>query len=108
MLYVNRLEDIEMARFHALAQIIVDKEKGVEAFERYTKIAFPGFESRKRRTDDDFKKQLRDWVKTGPLKVTPMQTPQGKSRMKTRATKVLKDSRLGSLYDRMNRYGDKS
>lgn len=106
LLYVSRLEEIEMARFHALAQVIVDAEHGMEAYESYLRVAFPGFEGRKKRSEDEFKQQLKDWVDTGPLKVVPMQAPQMKSKLRTRSAKVTKDSRLGELYDRLSsRFG---
>lgn len=98
---MNRLEEIEYARFHALAQLIADKEKGVEAFSRYMKIAFPGFESRKRAQDDEVKKQLKEWVNSGPLKVTPLPMPTGRSRLKTRSARVTKDERGEKIYSRL-------
>ena len=83
ILLLDRLEDIEHARFRALAQIIVDKEAGVEAFEDYMKIAFPFLEGRKQSKTQEVYDALRSWIAEGPLKVTPTVT-QRRSRMKER------------------------
>ncbi len=86
ILLLNKLEDIEHARFRASAQLIVDKEAGVTAFEDYMRIAFPYLEGRKNNAKKEAHAQLMSWVKEGPMKVTPMETPgkQGKSRLKAR------------------------
>lgn len=80
------LESTEHARFRALAQVMIDKEKGVEAFDEYMKVAFPYLESVKRRDREVYIKELQQWVKenkTG-IKVTPLTQPKATSRLKTR------------------------
>ena len=78
-----KLEDIEHARLRAVVQVLVDKEKGVDAFEDYMKIAFPYLEGRKKQQKEEAMKGLMDWINTGPLKVTPMQDAQRvKSRLR--------------------------
>ncbi len=84
---LDRLEDIEHARFRAQAQILLDKEEGAKAFEEYMKIAFPSLEQRRQQRNDELKKKLDDWVGRGPLRVTPLQEPRVQSRMK-RAIRV--------------------
>jgi len=81
ILLVNRLEDIEHARFRALAQLIVDKETGVKAFEDYMKIAFPGMEARKKAQEQEVFDALKREVGRGPLKVTPLSTPKVRSKI---------------------------
>ncbi len=82
ILLLMRLENIEHAKFRAQAQIYLDQKQGVEAFEEYMKIAFPYLESIKQREKSDHIKALEDWVKRGPLKVTPMLAPKMQSRLK--------------------------
>ena len=84
ILLLDRLEDIEHAKFRALAQIQVDKEAGVEAFEEYMKIAFPSLEGRKKASADSAKAALLSWIKEGPLKVTPLMGSV-RSRLKMRS-----------------------
>lgn len=72
ILLLNKLEDIEHARLRAVVQVLLDKDKGVEAFEDYMKIAFPYLEGRKKQQKDDAQKALMSWIKEGPLKVTPL------------------------------------
>lgn len=99
-----KLENIEHAKFRAQAQIFMDKDKGVEAFEEYMKIAFPYLESAKKRDKADHIKALEKWVKGGPLKITPMLAPKMQSRMKHKVvTTDKKFSGKGSdkLYERL-------
>ena len=91
MMLHDRLEDIEHARFRALAQLLIDKDEGAKAFEQYMKIAFPSLEQRKKQQDDGLKKLLHDWTKSGPLKVTPVAEPRAASKMKQRAVRVQND-----------------
>lgn len=89
ILVLDRLEDTEHARFRALSQLIVDKEEGIKAFEDYIKVAFPSHASRKKEEASEAAKALRDWVKVGQLKVTPMEpTGPAKKRAKTRRMEV--------------------
>lgn len=86
-LLLMRLESIEHARFRALAQIVIDKDKGVEAFEEYMKVAFPYLEGVKRREKNGFIEILKREAGRGPMRVTEVhQTPQHSSRIKRRVT----------------------
>jgi hypothetical protein len=91
MMLHDRLEDIEHARFRALAQLLIDKTEGAKAFEAYIKIAFPSAEQRKKQQDQNLKKILFDWTSRGPLKVTPIAEPRATSKMKSRAVRVQND-----------------
>ena len=74
---LDRIEDREHAQFRALAQILIDKDSGVEAFEDYMRIAFPSLAKRKKQRDDVMKDLLTNWTSSGPLKVIPLQEHMG-------------------------------
>lgn len=101
LMLIDRLELIEHARFRALAQITVDKEEGVKAFESYMQIAFPGMTMRQKRKDDDTREALKKWVNSGPIAVTPLPMPTIKSRMKLQVAKVRSDQRGNELYGKL-------
>lgn len=84
MLYVLKKEQIEHARLRALAQAIVEKEKGKEVFDEYMKVAFPWLETTKRREKDDHIKVLMEEVKKGSLGIKPLWQERARSRMKHR------------------------
>ena len=100
ILLLDRLEDIEHAKFRALAQVTLDKKKGVEAFEDYIKVAFPTLTARKEKKRQAARDQLMRWVKTGPLKVTPVNQAAPKSKLHSRlaAKQTTKEQR--ELYER--------
>lgn len=100
---VDRDETIALAKFRALAQLIIDQDKGIEAFEEYMKIAFPGFESRKNRETENVHKQLKDWTDSGPIKVVPMEEPSARSKMKTRMVTVTKDNKAKDFYNKLSK-----
>lgn len=99
---LDRLEDIEHARFRALAQVFIDKESGVEAFEDYMRIAFPSMEQRKKRRDDEMTELLKSWTSKGPIQVIPLEEKRGKSRLKQRLVRV-EDERRDNLYGKLPR-----
>lgn len=88
ILLMAQLETIEHARFRALAQLIVDSGKGIEAFEEYMKIAFPYLEATKKRDRQKFIDMLQEEVKKGALVVRPQPQPQARSRLKQRVVAV--------------------
>lgn len=67
-----------------MAQIMVDKEKGVGAFEDYMKAAFPWIESIKGRDRQEQIKQLMEEVKKGALSIKPLGDAPIRSRIKNR------------------------
>ena len=81
MLLVVKLETIEHARFRALSQIVIDKDKGIDAFEEYMKIAFPYLEATKKRERSDHIKILQQEVGRGAIMVKPVQQPTMRSRV---------------------------
>jgi 2-oxo-4-hydroxy-4-carboxy--5-ureidoimidazoline (OHCU) decarboxylase len=98
-----RLETIEHARFRALAQIYVDKEKGIEAFEEYVKIAFPYMTAVKDRSKEAAHNALKSWVGSGQIMVRAMPESKGKSKMRAKLTKTTTQTReqAESLYKKM-------
>lgn len=99
---LDRIEDIEHARFRALAQIIIDKEVGVEAFEDYMRIAFPSMQQRKKKRDDVMKDALAAWIGSGPLSMTPMNVPsKGRSKMKQKLVQV-EDEKMSRVYKKLS------
>lgn len=98
---LDRIEDREHAQFRAIAQILIDKESGVEAFEDYMRIAFPSMQQRKKKRDEGMKDLLTSWTSTGPLKVIPLhEERRGRSRLKQRLVKV-EDAKMDSLYRKL-------
>ena len=87
LLYVLKKEEIEYARDLALAQIQLDKDKGLERFNEYRKTMFPWVETAKKRDEDFHRKLLADVVKQGPLFVQATHTPKFKSRLVQRIEK---------------------
>ncbi len=95
---LDRLEDIEHARYLALVQVIVNKEEGVKAFDEYMNIAFPSLALRKKQREDETKKVLKWWTKRGPIKVTSLAPLTLKSKLKTRVVQVTNDEKTNEFY----------
>jgi hypothetical protein len=102
---VVKLETIEHARFRALAQIVIDKEKGIEAFEEYMKIAFPYLEATKKKERGDHIKHLQKEVSRGALSVRAIENPTMKSRVATAKARTQPQSAAEErrIYRRMGR-----
>jgi hypothetical protein len=81
---VLRREQIEHARTRVLAQILVDKDKGIEAFEPYRKVAFPWADRQAMATDRRMVERLLAEVKAGALSVQPLEGAPMRSRLKNR------------------------
>lgn len=82
MLFVLKKEEIGYLQELAQAQLILDKEKGLERFLEYQKQRFPWVETAKTREKDLHKKILEDVVKRGPILVTAENKKPGiRSRM---------------------------
>lgn len=93
------------ARLRALVQSVVDKEKGVEAFEEYMKVAFPWIETAKGRERMDHMKRLMNEVKRGPLAVAPMAMPRAKSRLRDRIERrePADPAAMNRIYEKLGR-----
>ena len=101
-----KLETIDHARLRALAQVVIDKDKGIEAFEEYMKIAFPYLEATKRRDREEHIAILQREVRRGVLKVTPVETPEMKSRVgaaKSRRQRMATPDEEARFYRRLGR-----
>lgn len=96
ILYLDRLEDIEHAKFRALVQVVLtvgaeNQEAGVEAFEDYMNKAFPNLKTKKKKKHDQMLDALKEWVGRGPFGVTPLSMPaKAKSKMVSRISGVEK------------------
>lgn len=88
LLYVLKKEEIEYARDLAMAQVQLDKDKGLERFNEYRKVMFPWVETAKKRDDDFHKKLLAEVVKRGPLTVTAVQQKTYRSRLVQRVDRA--------------------
>lgn len=111
LLVMDRLENIEHARFRALAQLLIESgsethEQGLEAFEDYMNIAFPGTANKKKKEKDKILDQLKWWINRGPMTATPMPEfeKKGKSRMVHRVAQVDTGER-SQLYSRLRNRG---
>lgn len=91
----------------ALAQILLDKEKGPQVFEEYMKTAFPWIETMKGREKNDFIKYLNEEIKRGPLGVQKLWENKASSRLRTKVIEVDKTTAGGTpseqLYKKMGR-----
>lgn len=105
ILLLMKLESVEHARFRALAQVQLDPESGIKAFEEYMKIAFPYLEASKQRDKTDHMALLAREVARGPLTVTAVsEPPKGRSKLKTRMVKRSKPQTReehASLYQKL-------
>ena len=96
ILYLDKVEYIEHAKFRALVQVVLtvgaeNQEAGIEAFEDYMNKAFPNLRTKKKKKHDQMMDVLKSWVAQGPLSVTPMGSPtRAKSKMVSRITGVEK------------------
>jgi len=97
ILYLDRVEAIEHAKFRALIQVMLlsgaeDQSAGTEAFDEYMKQAFPNLETKKGKKQEAMMKVLKEWVGLGALSVTPMPqlSVKGKSKMVSRISSVEK------------------
>lgn len=104
-----RLESIEHARFRALAQILISKEHGTEAFEEYMKLAFPYLEATNRKRNEEAIRVMEQEIKRGPLVVKPQQTTVLKSKMQSRILsrkKPLTPEQADALYRKLGSITD--
>jgi len=99
-----KLESIEHAKFRALSQIVVDQEKGVEAFEEYMKLAFPYLEATQKRDKQQFIDYLKKETDMGPMGVKALQQPKSQSRLKRRIVRTnakIDPEKQSKLYDKL-------
>jgi hypothetical protein len=109
MLYVLKRDQNEHVRLRALAQAIINKEKGKEVFDEYMKIAFPWLETKKQRDKSDHINLLAEEVKRGGLAIKPLwQEQKVRSRLKTRviekeAAPQKTKTQMNKLYDKLGK-----
>lgn len=99
-----KLETIEHAKFRAHAQIIIDKEKGIEAFEEYMKIAFPYLAATRKAERQSHIERLNKEVGRGPLVVQAQRSPTLRSRVSTARAAARANPEQGKrLYGKIGR-----
>lgn len=102
-----RKEQITYSRDLALAQIQIDKDKGLERFQEYRKEMFPWVETAKKRDEDAHKKILAEVVKKGPLVVSKVGTKSVRSRLVQRVDRKNVSKELlqqqNALYKRLGK-----
>jgi hypothetical protein len=82
---VLKKEHVEHARLRALAQAIIQPDKGVGAFDDYQKVAFPWLATQKKRDADAHIRLLHDEVARGALAIRPLwENKPMRSRLKTK------------------------
>lgn len=84
ILYVLQKDLVEHAKFRALAQLLVDKDKGMEAFDEYRKVHFPWLETQKKKDKDVHVERLMREIKSGGLMIRPLGDTRVKSRLKSK------------------------
>ena len=77
-------DDIEHQKLRTIAQIILDKEKGVEVFKEYIEAAYPWLEKMKSREKDEMIKHLKEAMSLGPVSISPMRSEKARSRTQVR------------------------
>lgn len=104
-LLLMKLESIEHARFRAISQIVIDKEKGISAFEEYMKLAFPYLEATKRRERQGHVEHLKSWVGRGPMAIRALPQANLKSRVAAARARVKPQSQQEEqqLYKKIGR-----
>ena len=105
MLYVLKKEQVEHARLRALAQAIINRDKGKEVFDEYMKVAFPWLETQKKRDASDHMRLLEQEVRR-QLVIKPLAQKTVKSRLRTkviqRSTPKTKEQ-MDKLYGKLGR-----
>lgn len=92
IMYVMHKEEAEHAKFRALAQLLVDKEAGVKAFEEYFDLAFPHVKKEAQREGMSLAKALQKEVSRGPIAVSKVgDNKKVRSRLKVRYNKRSKE-----------------
>lgn len=81
MLWLIKKEQIEHAKIRANAQLLIDKEAGVKAFEEYMKEAMPYMEAIEQQKSAEIKQALEREAKRGPMRVSPLSPMSLKSKI---------------------------
>jgi hypothetical protein len=106
LLALMMTEHIDHAKFRAMAQVVIDKDKGMEAFDEYMKTAFPYLETQKTRERQQYIDILKNELKHGALAVKPVVPPTLRSRLKEKhqqREKPLTRDQERNLYTRLDK-----
>lgn len=77
-------EQAEHLQFRALMQVMLDKDKGIEAYDEYRAARFPFLATQKKRDRAQVLSVLEQELKRGVLTVTPLGQKPMNSRLKQR------------------------
>jgi hypothetical protein len=100
---LERLEDIEHAKFRALAQLNIDAEEGAKAFEDYLTVAFPSLALRRKKQSEENKRVLDWWTSFKSIEVTPLVPPTIKSKVNARKMQGPAHQKANDIYNRIRR-----
>ena len=75
-MYVLMKERIDHARVRVLAQLVLDKDKGAEAFEEYMSVAYPWIQTAQKEERKKLIDKLVSEVKGGALVIESMGAPK--------------------------------
>jgi hypothetical protein len=100
LLYLDRMEDIEHAKFRALVQTLLavgadNHETSIQAFEDYMNKAFPNLSTKKKKKHEQMVDVLKHWVSQGPIGVTPLSNPD--QRMRSKMVKHISSVEKGAV-----------
>jgi hypothetical protein len=101
---VLQKDRVEHARTRALAQMMLDKEKGIEAFEDYKRTNFPWLEKQKKRDKDDHVEKMMREIRAGGLSIQPIGDQRVKSRLRAKQVYKKPDAeRVDSFYSKLGK-----
>lgn len=98
-------EEVAHARVRALTQVLLDKEKGVEAFEEYMRAAFPWVITANKKDKRAQIDKLMDEVKRGPMAVKPLWQGKIGSRLKEKQDKAMSQDQHKTVDALLKRMG---
>lgn len=79
---IFQMEQAEHYRFTIMAELELDKEKAVNMFSDYFKLAFPFVESSEKQKSDQMAAIMKREIASGPLAMTPLKAKKMRSRMR--------------------------
>jgi hypothetical protein len=96
-------EQMENAQTFALLQTLIDKDKGIQAYEEYKKVRFPWIETS--READKMKQlaRLEQEIRKGALSITPMRDERTQVRSRLKAKVIAVDEKKRAQLDKVYR-----
>lgn len=94
-------EQMENAQTFALLQTLIDKDKGIEAYEAYKKVRFPWIESSKEADKVKQLQRLEQEIRKGALSITPMRDDRARVRSRLKAKVIAVDEKRRAQLDKV-------